>query len=41
MRLSMLKAEDAINHKPKVVFVYEENKVENIARYEKHGQLSE
>lgn len=36
-----IKAEEAINHKPKVVFVDEENKVENIARYEKHGQLSE
>jgi len=36
-----IKAEDAVNHKPKVVFVDEENKVKNIARYEKHGQLSE
>ena len=36
-----IKAEEAINNKPKVVFVDEKNKVENIARYEKHGQLSE
>ena len=36
-----MKAEDAANHKPKVVFVDEENKVENITRYEKHGQLSD
>ena len=36
-----IKAEEAVNHKPKVVFVDEDNKVKNIARYEKHGQLSE
>jgi aspartate 1-decarboxylase len=36
-----IKAKNAINHKPKVVFVDDENKVENIVRYEKHGQLSE
>ena len=36
-----IKAEEAVNHKPKVVFVDEENNVENIAMYEKHGQLSE
>ncbi|HSQ89330.1 aspartate 1-decarboxylase [Romboutsia sp.] len=36
-----IKAEEAVNYKPKVVFVDEENKVKNITRYEKHGQLSE
>ena len=29
------------NHKPKVVFVDDENKISRITNYEKHGQLSE
>ena len=29
------------NHKPKVVFVNEENKISKITNYEKHGQLSD
>ena len=32
--------EEAAAHKPKVVFVDEENKVSRITNYEKHGQLS-
>lgn len=31
--------EEAKNHKPKVVFVNEENKIQKLARYEKHGRL--
>lgn len=31
--------EEAENHKPKVVFVDEENKIKRISTYEKHGQL--
>ena len=31
--------EEAKNHKPKVVFVNEENKIQKISRYEKHGRL--
>ena len=33
--------EEAKNHKPKVVFVDDENKISRITNYEKHGQLSE
>jgi aspartate 1-decarboxylase len=33
--------EEAANHKPTVVFVNEENKIERISKYEKHGQLGE
>ena len=31
--------EEAKAHKPKVVFVNEENKIQKLARYEKHGRL--
>ena len=31
--------EEAKEHKPKVVFVDEENKIKQISTYEKHGQL--
>lgn len=31
--------EEAKNHKPKVVFVNEENKIQKLSRYEKHGRL--
>ena len=33
--------EEAKAHKPKVVFVDNENKISRITNYEKHGQLSE
>ncbi len=33
--------EEAKTHKPYVVFVNEENKINSVARYEKHGQLSQ
>ena len=33
-------SEEAIGHKPYVVFVDDENKITNISRYEKHGELS-
>ncbi len=36
-----LTPEEAKKHKPHVVFVDEENTIQKIARYEKHGQLSE
>lgn len=32
--------EEAKSHKPKVVFVDEENKIKRLATYEKHGELS-
>lgn len=31
--------EEAKNHKPKVVFVDDNNKIERLSRYEKHGKL--
>ncbi len=34
-----MKADEAKNHKPKVVFVDENNKISKISSYEKHGQL--
>lgn len=36
-----LDVEELKEHKPKVVFVNEENKIIKITNYEKHGQLSE
>lgn len=33
--------EEAKNHKPKVVFVDEENHIKSVTCYEKHGQLSD
>lgn len=32
--------EEAKNHRPKVVFVNDDNKVQRISSYEKHGQLN-
>lgn len=32
--------EEAVGHKPKVVFVDEENHISRVTNYEKHGQLS-
>ena len=34
-------AEEVKGHKPKVIFVNEENKISRITNYEKYGQLSE
>ena len=36
-----LEREEAIDHKPAVVFVDEENKIKRVTSYEKHGQLSD
>ena len=36
-----MEREEAIDHKPRVVFVDEENRIKRISSYEKHGQLSE
>ena len=36
-----LDEEEIKEHKPKVVFVNEENKVDRITNYEKHGKLSD
>jgi aspartate 1-decarboxylase len=33
--------EEAKNHKPHVVFVDENNKIDKVSRYEKHGKLEE
>lgn len=40
MAYCQMSSEDAGEHKPHVVFVDEENQVQRISRYEKHGQLS-
>lgn len=34
-----MEREEAVKHKPKVVFVDEKNKIEKVTRYEKHGLL--
>lgn len=34
-----INSEEAKDHKPKVVFVNDENKIEKLATYEKHGKL--
>lgn len=34
-----INSEEAKMHKPKVVFVNDENKIEKLATYEKHGKL--
>ena len=36
-----MERDEAIDHKPRVVFVDEENRVKKISSYERHGQLSE
>ena len=41
MAYADLETEEVKNHKPKVVFVDDENKISRITNYEKHGQLSE
>jgi aspartate 1-decarboxylase len=40
MAYAQINADEAKNHKPKVVFVDENNKIEKITNYEKHGRLS-
>lgn len=40
MAYANMTPEEAKSHKPKVVFVDEENKIKRISSYEKHGQLS-
>ena len=34
-------AEEAKEHKPKVVFVDDENKISHVTNYEKHGLLKD
>lgn len=34
-----MEREEAVTHKPRVVFVDEENKIKKVTRYEKHGLL--
>ena len=41
MAYANLDVEEAKEYKPTVVFVDEENKVNRIANYEKHGRLEE
>ena len=36
-----MERDEAIDHKPRVVFVDEENRVKKISSYERHGQLSD
>lgn len=40
MAYCQMDAKEAADHKPKVVFVDEENHISRISNYEKHGQLS-
>lgn len=40
MSYCSMTTDEADGHKPKVVFVDEENHIINVANYEKHGQLS-
>ena len=41
MAYCQMDAKEAADHKPKVVFVDEENHISRVSNYEKHGQLSE
>lgn len=41
MCYAQMTPEEAKTHKPKVVFVDEDNKISQISRYEKHGELSQ
>lgn len=41
MAYAEMTPEEAKGHEPTVVFVDEDNKIKQIAHYEKHGQLSE
>lgn len=40
MSYCQMDAEEAKSHKPKVVFVNEQNKIETVSNYEEHGKLS-
>lgn len=40
MAYAQMTPEEAAGYQPHVVFVNEENKIEKITRYEKHGQIS-
>jgi len=40
MAYCQMDAKEAADHKPKVVFVDEENHISCVSNYEKHGQLS-
>ena len=40
MAYCQMDAKEAADHKPKVVFVDEENPISRVSNYEKHGQLS-
>ena len=40
MAYCQMDAKEAADHKPKVVFVDEENHISRVSIYEKHGQLS-
>ena len=39
MSYCIIDNEKAIKHRPKVVFVNKENKIEKITSYEKHGEI--
>lgn len=41
MSYCIIDNEKAIKHRPKVVFVNKENKIEKITSYEKHGEIVE
>ena len=40
MAYCQMDTKEAADHKPKVVFVDEENHISRVSNYEKHGQLS-
>ena len=40
MAYCQMDAKEAADHKPKVIFVDEENHISRVSNYEKHGQLS-
>ena len=40
MAYCQMDVKEAADHKPKVVFVDEENQISRVSNYEKHGQLS-
>ncbi|GAB6168727.1 aspartate 1-decarboxylase [Clostridium carnis] len=41
MSYCQLDSEEVLDHKPRVVFVNDENRISRVTRYEKHGELSE
>ncbi len=40
MVYASMSAEEAKTHKPKVVFVNDDNSIKSVSRYEKHGKLT-